>query len=197
MELKGEIGIRSSRQQVWSALNDPAVLARCIEGVERLEADGDNRFSGVMNVKVGPVKARFTGTVELKEVDPPHHYVLSGEGKGGVAGFVRGSADVHLIDRGPEDTLLSYAVQSQVGGKLAQLGARLVEGAARGYADQFFEAFRAEVEGEPAVTQASETAAVAGADPSAAQAPGIAPWMWIGALVLLVALTTAWLLGSR
>ncbi len=145
MELKGETLIAAPRQAVWQALNDPAVLARCIDGVESLTKAGDDRFDGVLNARVGPVRARFTGAVTLSDLDPPNGYTISGEGKGGVAGFARGSAKVRLAD---EDggTRLSYDVSSNVGGKLAQLGSRLIEGAARGYADSFFARLKAELE---------------------------------------------------
>ena len=188
MQLNGEALIRASRETVWAALNDPAVLARCIEGVESLEPDGDNRFRGTLDARVGPVRAKFSGTVRLTEIDPPNRYVLVGEGKGGVAGFARGSAEVTLHDA-EGGTRLSYAATSQVGGKLAQLGARLVEGAARGYAEAFFERFRGLVEAPADAAQAGPEAAPP-ADTMPAPAPaarGIPPLAWAGALLLLVA----------
>ena len=202
MHLKGETLINAGREIVWAALNDPAVLARCIEGVESLEADGPNRFAGVLNAKVGPVKAKFSGAVELSELDPPNRYVISGEGKGGVAGFAKGSAEVVLRDAGAGVTRLSYDAKSQVGGKLAQLGTRLIEGTAKSYAENFFAAFKAEVEQSPAtepdsapsaadVRAAAVEAAVAEAT---SPARGLPAWMWIGGLVLLVLLVTALLL---
>lgn len=147
MQLTGRTVINAPRAAVWTALNDPEVLARAIDGVERLERVGDNRFEGALNAKVGPVKARFTGGIELTEIDAPNRYVIVGEGKGGVAGFAKGTAEVILEDTPEGGTLLLYDARSQVGGKLAQLGTRLVEGAARGYAEAFFTAFKAEVEG--------------------------------------------------
>ncbi len=130
MHLEGQTAINATRDAVWAALNDPQVLARCIEGVERLERTGENRFEGALTAKVGPVKARFTGGIELTEVDAPNRYVIVGEGKGGVAGFAKGSAEVVLEDAPDGATLLRYDARSQVGGKLSQLGTRLVEGAA-------------------------------------------------------------------
>lgn len=216
MQLQGETVINAARDRVWAALNDPDVLARCIEGVETLDRAGDNRFEGVLNAKVGPVKARFSGGVELTEIDAPNRYVLVGEGKGGVAGFAKGSAEVVLSDTGDGATLLRYDARSQVGGKLAQLGTRLVEGAARGYAEAFFAAFKAEVEGEAAgPAQGAPSDAVPGAvAPEAApgadeimaaavsaasnaatnSARGLPGWVWIGGLVLLAAATLAALL---
>lgn len=205
MELSGTSEIRAPRDAVWAALNDPAVLARCIDGVERLDAVGPDRFEGVLNAKVGPVKARFAGTVELTELDPPRRYVLVGEGKGGVAGFAKGSAEVVLDELPDGGTRLSYTARSQVGGKLAQLGTRLIEGAAKGYAEGFFAAFKAEVERPGAVAapvpeampDAAEVraAAVAAAtDVVTAPARGLPGWVWIGGLVLLVLAVLAMLL---
>jgi carbon monoxide dehydrogenase subunit G len=197
LDLNGATEIAAPRETVWAALNDPAVLARCIEGVERLDADGPNRFAGVLNAKVGPVKAKFSGTVELTELEPPRRYVLVGEGKGGVAGFAKGSAEVVLEELPDGGTRLSYAAKSQVGGKLAQLGTRLVEGAAKGYAESFFAAFKAEVEGPAAAPEAAaepaadadaiRSAAVAAAAAAATSpARGLPGWAWISGLVLLV-----------
>ena len=215
MHLTGRTVINADRAAVWAALNDPEVLARAIDGVEKLERVGDTRFEGVLNAKVGPVKARFTGGIELTEIDAPNRYVIVGEGKGGVAGFAKGSAEVVLEDAPEGGTLLSYDARSQVGGKLAQLGTRLVEGAARGYAESFFAAFKAEVEGGPAdapgqaldedaakpdtAPAASEAAIRADAVAAAAAAAtdagrGLPGWVWIGGLVLLAGATLALLL---
>ncbi len=149
MELNGETLIAAPRERVWAALNDPEVLAACIDGVERLERAGENRFEGTMNAKVGPVRAKFTGAVELSEIDAPNAYVISGEGKGGVAGFAKGKASVKLEDA-PGGTRLAWQASSTVGGKLAQLGARLIEGTAKAYAESFFAAFKARVESDGA-----------------------------------------------
>lgn len=190
MELSGETRIEAPRGTVWDALCNPAILARCIDGVERLEAVGDNRFEGELNAKVGPVKARFAGGVELTEMDPPNRYVLVGEGKGGVAGFAKGSAEVVLTDADNGATLLRYVAKAQVGGKLAQLGTRLIEGTAKGYASNFFERFKEEVE-KPAAAAMADAAPqtvesateVAGA---AEKSGGVRPIIWVGALVALV-----------
>jgi len=150
MELQGESLIAAPRSRVWAALNDPAVLQRCIDGVESLEKVFENRFEGKLNAKVGPVRATFTGGVTLENLDPPNSYTIVGEGKGGVAGFAKGSADVHLSDEALEDgstgTRLAYVARTTVGGKLAQLGTRLIEGTARSYAETFFARLKAEVE---------------------------------------------------
>ena len=210
MELQGETLIAAPRERVWAALNDPAVLARCIDGVESLEKVGDSRFEGKLNAKVGPVRASFTGGVDLLDLDPPNGYTIAGEGKGGVAGFAKGSADVRLADAalpdGSNGTLLSYVARSTVGGKLAQLGARLIEGTARGYAESFFAKLKAEVEGGDAplpdgvggADEASSTAVPANdAGPAAPvdEAAGgrrVSPLLWGGGLLLLLA--AAWLM---
>ncbi len=213
MQLTGQTVINAPRGAVWAALNDPDVLARSIEGVERLERTGENRFEGALNAKVGPVKARFTGALELTEIDAPNRYVIVGEGKGGVAGFAKGTAEVVLEDASDGGTLLRYDARSQVGGKLAQLGTRLVEGAAKGYAEAFFTAFKAEVEGGQApagpvaATEAPDAAAavaseadiraqaVAAAASAATDARrGLPGWVWVGGLVALAAATLAMLL---
>jgi carbon monoxide dehydrogenase subunit G len=163
MEIQGDTLIAAPRERVWAALNDPAVLARCIEGVESLEKVGDSRFEGKLNAKVGPVRASFTGGVDLQNLNPPTSYTLAGEGKGGVAGFAKGAADVTLTEEALPDggagTRLAYVARSTVGGKLAQLGARLVEGTARSYAETFFARLKAEVEGPVIAADATPAAA--------------------------------------
>lgn len=176
MKLSGETRIAAPRAAVWAALMDPDVLARSIDGVERLERLDGDRFAGTMNAKVGPVRAKFSGEVEITEPRPPEHYVLVGEGKGGVAGFAKGRAAVDLAEIDGGDTLLSYQVDSQVGGKLAQLGARLIEGAAKGYAERFFATFKDIVEGGAGPGPAAATpAAVADPASDAASHPATRP----------------------
>lgn len=195
MELSGENRIAASREVVWAALNDEAVLARCIDGVESLARttgeDGVPRFDGKMNARVGPVRATFAGGVALTELDPPHRYVLVGEGKGGVAGFAKGQAEV-VLDDDDGATRLRYTVTSSVGGKLAQLGSRLVEGAAKGYAATFFERFKAIVEA-PAVEISDAAPAVA--EPVVAASGGVSPLVWGGVLILGVIALLAWQLS--
>jgi carbon monoxide dehydrogenase subunit G len=193
MQMQGEVTIAAPRDQVWAALNDPDVLARCIEGCESLTRDGDG-FAGKMAAKVGPVRANFAGSVKLEDVVAGERYRLVGEGKGGVAGFAKGSADVALADAGPGQTLLTYNVSSQVGGKLAQLGARLIEGAARQYADGFFTRLAAELAPAPAETAVETPAAPTAAQPAApaASGGGISPLAWALGLVALVAAFLWW-----
>lgn len=191
MELAGTVEIAATRAALWAALNDPDVLARCIEGVERLtRTDGDTpTFDGEMNAKVGPVRARFAGTVRLEDIVAPERYRLVGEGKGGVAGFAKGSADVALAELGPASTRLDYVVKAQVGGKLAQLGARLIEGTAKSYADAFFTRLKAEVEGGAA---AAEAPAAPAPSPAAADRPGLSPLIWGGLLIAATLGFLAW-----
>lgn len=141
-KMTGEYTLPADRQTVWEALNDPDVLGACIPNCESFEKTGDNSYSAVATAKVGPVKARFKGDVTLSDLDPPNSYRISGQGSGGVAGFAKGGALVTLSDGEDGGTVLSYDVDAQVGGKLAQVGQRLVSGAAKKTADQFFENFR-------------------------------------------------------
>lgn len=141
-KMSGEYELPADRQTVWNALNDPDVLAACIPGCESFEKVSDTEFSAVAVSKIGPVKARFKGDVALSDIDPPNGYRISGQGQGGVAGFAKGGAVVSLRDGENGGTVLAYEVDAQVGGKIAQIGQRLVNGAAKKTADQFFENFR-------------------------------------------------------
>jgi carbon monoxide dehydrogenase subunit G len=145
MDMTGERRIPAPRQTVWEALNDPEVLKASIPGCESLEKIGDDQMKATAAVKVGPISARFSGKVQLTDIDPPNGYRISGEGQGGVAGFAKGGANVALADDG-SDTLLSYQVNAQVGGKLAQLGGRLIDATAKQMADAFFDRFSKQVQ---------------------------------------------------
>lgn len=140
MTMNGEVQLPASREVVWARLNDPEVLKACIPGCEELEKTSDHEFRAVAKMKVGPVSARFKGRVTLSDFDPPNSYKISGEGEGGVAGFAKGGATVALKDS-DGGTLLSYEVEAQIGGKLAQLGQRLINGAAKKLGDDFFAKF--------------------------------------------------------
>lgn len=140
MDMTGERRIPAPRQTVWDALNDPAVLKVCIPGCETLERTSDTDYKATASVKIGPIAARFNGKVKLTDLDPPNSYRINGEGQGGVAGFAKGGATVRLQDDGP-GTLLKYDVKAQVGGKLAQLGARLIDATSKQMADAFFDRF--------------------------------------------------------
>lgn len=147
MELKGAYRIPAPRAVVWDMLNDPDILRACLPGCESLEGSAADGFSARVTTKIGPVKATFNGSVALSNVRPPEGYTIGGEGKGGVAGFAKGSADVTLAEDG-DGTLLTYVANAQVGGKLAQLGSRLIDSTAKKLADQFFSCFAAKAGGE-------------------------------------------------
>jgi carbon monoxide dehydrogenase subunit G len=137
MTMQGEVTLPAERERVWAALNDPEVLKVCIPGCQELEKVSDTEFAAVAKLAVGPVKATFKGNVMLSDIDAPNGYTITGEGQGGVAGFAKGGAKVRLADA-EGGTQLSYDVEAQVGGKIAQLGGRLINGVAKKYADQFF-----------------------------------------------------------
>lgn len=145
MEMSGERRIAAPRARVWEALNDPAVLQAAIPGCESVERVGDDQFQARVAVKLGPMSARFGGKVTLSNIVPPISYTISGEGQGGAMGFAKGGADVSLEEEGPSSTLLRYNVKAQVGGKMAQLGARLIDSTAKSMADQFFDRFAAQL----------------------------------------------------
>lgn len=148
INMTGEYVVPADRETVWQALNEPEVLASCIPGCEEFAQLSDTEYGATVMTKVGPVKARFRGTVVLSEIDPPNGYRISGQGNGGVAGIAKGGADVKLHSTPEGETLLSYAVEAQVGGKLAQVGQRLVAGAAKKTADQFFDNMRQYLENQ-------------------------------------------------
>lgn len=170
MEMTGERRIEAPRQTVWEGLNDPEVLRASIPGCESVERTGDDSFQARVAIKIGPMAARFTGKVTLSNLNPPQSYTITGEGNGGAMGFAKGGADVALEEEGPQATLLRYNVKAQVGGKMAQLGARLIDSTAKQMADQFFDRFAANMTAPAAATPAD--AAVA-AEPTGV--PGGAP----------------------
>ena len=149
MEMAGERRIEAPQEKVWRALNDPEVLKASIPGCDSLEKVSDTEFTATVTTKLGPIKAKFGGKVSLSEIVPPNGYRISGEGQGGVAGFAKGGASVALEPDG-DATVLRYTVNAAVGGKIAQLGARLIDTTARKLADQFFATFDAIVSGKAA-----------------------------------------------
>ena len=173
MEIKGEYRIPASREKVFAALNDPAVLQACIPGCESLEKVSDTELKAKVRMRIGPVSAAFSGKVTLSDIDPPNGYRISGEGQGGAAGFAKGGAVVALADDAGQ-TVLTYNVDAQVGGKIAQVGARLIDGTARKLADEFFGKFAAMV-GGPAPEAATEGVAVGGSTPPAGNDTMAAP----------------------
>ena len=184
MEIKGEYRIAASREKVFAALNDAAILQACIPGCESLEKSSDTEMKAKVRMRIGPVSASFTGKVTLSDLDPPNGYKISGEGQGGAAGFAKGGAVVTLREDGAE-TVLNYNVDAQVGGKIAQVGARLIDGTARKLADEFFSKFAAMV-GAPPPAEAAATVAAPGPESVAAPAASAAAqrgykhWIVIG-----------------
>ncbi|AYG61878.1 SRPBCC family protein [Rhizobium jaguaris] len=142
MDMTGSERIDAPLKTVWQALNDPDILRQCIPGCERLEKMSDTDMTATVSLKIGPIKARFEGAVQLTNLNPPNSYRIAGEGKGGVVGFAKGGADVQLHSEGLDVTVLSYVVKADVGGKIAQLGARLIDSTAKKLAAEFFATFR-------------------------------------------------------
>ena len=169
MDMTGEFLIPAPRQKVWAALNDPEILKQSIPGCEEIDKLSDTEMQAKVTAKVGPVKARFGGKVTLSDLDPPNGYKITGEGSGGAAGFAKGGASVKLVDDG-DGTLLTYTVEAQVGGKLAQIGSRLIDATARKMANDFFAKF-AEVVGAGAQAAAPAAAEPVSAAPAAAPPP--------------------------
>lgn len=175
MQMAGQYRIPAPRQQVWEALNDPAVLQACIAGCRQLEKVTDTEFKAIVTTQVGPIAATFRGAVNLSDLDAPNGYTLTGQGRGGAAGFARMSARVDLKPDAAE-TVLTYTAHAEIGGKLASVGSRLVQGVARKNADDFFAAFARQLggTGEPARPAAATAATSTGArvTPAAVPLPG-------------------------
>lgn len=191
MDFTGRYEIAASPDAVWAALNDPQILQACIPGCERLTRRDDHHFDAVAALRIGPVKATFQAVIEQSELDPPRRCVLRGEGRGGAAGFGRGEAEVLLA---PESscTVLTYTARATIGGKLAQIGQRLIDGAARQIADDFFARFAAQVASMPAA--APEAVAPVEAQPAiemtehpaGMRREGLAPEIWVIGLIAVI-----------
>ncbi|MFO1362102.1 MAG: carbon monoxide dehydrogenase subunit G [Burkholderiales bacterium] len=187
MEMTGEQLIALPQQRVWEGLNDPAVLKACIPGCETIEKVSDSEYRVALTAAVGPVKAKFNGKLLLADLDPPNSYTLTFEGSGGAAGFGKGGAQVALAPEGT-GTKLSYKANAQVGGKLAQVGSRLIDGVAKKMADEFFQRFNLHLAGPAPAAPA----------PAAAAAVEQGPWLtpvWAFAASFVVALALIWILG--
>lgn len=184
MEMQGSRHLAVSQQQAWEALNDPEVLKLCVPGCDKFEATGENQYAVGVAVRIGPVAARFNGRIALADVQPPNSYTLSFDGQGGAAGFGKGSAKVNLAPPAEGGGCeLSYKAQAQVGGKIAQVGQRLIDGVARSMADDFFQRFDAQMQERYPQAYAAEAAAAAPAVPAKKAVP---VWVWIaGAIVVL------------
>jgi len=187
MDMTGEYRIAAPREKVWAALNDPEVLKTCIPGCETLTKDSDTELSATVSTKVGPVSAKFTGKVTLSDINPPEGYKITGEGQGGVAGFAKGGAEVKLEEDGNE-TVLTYNATAQVGGKLAQIGSRLIDSTAKKMAGQFFGKFADEVGSVPDIAgDVQETSKEEGkGNQGVAETGGISPVVWITGLIAAV-----------
>jgi len=195
MDMQGSRQLAITQQQAWDALNDPAVLKACIPGCDKVEPTGENQYSIGMALKIGPVAAKFSGKIALADIQPPQSYTLSFEGQGGPAGFGKGSAKVQLTpnNRGTE---LGYSVQASVGGKIAQLGQRLIDGAAKSMAEDFFKRFDEAMQQQHPAAYAAQAQAdeVAGSAPPTVVAEdanagplGSPIWVWVAGAVVLVA----------
>ena len=185
MEMSGQHRIEAPRQAVWEALNDPEVLKQAIPGCEEIEKTSDTAFTAKVKAKVGPVSAKFAGAVTLSDLDPPKGYTISGEGKGGAAGFAKGGAKVRLEEDGAA-TVLHYEVNAQVGGKLAQIGSRLIDSTAKKMAEEFFGRFSEAVVAPAA--EAEAPAAEVAAPPPAPAARALSPMTWIVGVIAIVAI---------
>ena len=186
MDMTGEYRIEAPRERVWAGLNDPELLKQCIPGCESVTKTSDTGFTAEVVAKVGPVKARFGGEVTLSDLDPPNGYTINGEGKGGAAGFASGGAKVKLEADG-NATILRYEVNAKVGGKLAQIGSRLIDSTARKMAEEFFGKFAELVAApiaEAAPTPAAPAESEVAASPTAAST-GLPTYVWVGGLILL------------
>lgn len=195
MEMNGEYRIEASRQKVWDALNDPEILKQSIPGCEEINQLSETEMTAKVVAKVGPVKANFTGQVTLSDLDPPNSYRISGEGKGGAAGFAKGGANVRLEADG-DATVLKYDVDATVGGKLAQLGARLIDGTAKKMAGEFFSNF-AEIVSEGPAPEADAAPAATAAAPAAGLATGpvIDVGTWVVGLIVAAVVVIALIAG--
>ena len=193
MDMKDSRIINAPQAKVWAALNDPAMLKQCIIGCDSLDATAEDTFVALMSVKVGPVSAKFKGKLQLENVQPPNSYTLKFEGQGGPAGFANGTAGVSLTAETASTTRLDYTANAMIGGKLAQVGSRLVDAAARKIADDFFSKFDALVAEPVAVSDGSaQTLAPPAAVP--ATKPSIPVWVWVVGALVVVAVLYKWCL---
>ena len=183
MEMTGEYRIPAPIETVWEALNNPEILARAVPGCEKIDKLSDTEMTATVSAKVGPVKAKFKGTVTLSDIDAPNGYTLTGEGKGGVAGFAKGTARVSLVADG-DVTILSYEVEAKVGGKLAQIGSRLIDSTAKKLAGEFFGTF-SEIVGAERLGEVAPAAAETTSEPGLLQKP--TTWIAIGVVIAAIA----------
>jgi carbon monoxide dehydrogenase subunit G len=179
MEMQGSRQLAINQQQTWDALNDPEVLKLCIPGCDKIEASGENQYSMAVSLKIGPLAAKFAGKIALSDINAPHSYTIAFEGQGGPAGFGKGNAKVQLHPNA-DGVALEYTVHASVGGKIAQVGQRLIDGVAKSMAEDFFKRFDQEMQKRYPEAYAERPAALAPAaqDPTAARVP---TWVWVAA----------------
>jgi len=184
MQMQGSRQLSATAEQAWAALNDPEVLKQCIPGCQKFELESDHTYNTAAQIKIGPVSAKFTGKVTLSDIEPPHKYTLNFEAQGGVAGHGKGVSHVTLVEN-DEGVELQYTVESQIGGKLAQLGQRLIDGAAKSMADDFFKRFekvlaeRTDTDTDSAIESTSQSSPPAPTPDKPSAATGVPRWLWI------------------
>jgi carbon monoxide dehydrogenase subunit G len=192
MQMQGTRELHATAQQAWAALNDPEILRQCIPGCQTFELESPDVYAMVAAIKIGPVSAKFTGKIALTDIEPPHGYTLNFEAQGGVAGHGKGTSHVKLIET-DHGVTLTYTVESQIGGKLAQLGQRLIDGAAKSMADDFFKRFELALADQAKGPARAEVPAEA-----ATQAPpprireGVPRWLWIAIAAAVAVITLAY-----
>lgn len=182
MDMQGSRQLAITQQQAWEALNDPAVIQSCIPGCDKMEASGENQYAVALALKIGPIAARFTGKISLNDIVAPSSYTLAFDGQGGVAGFGKGTAQVKLLAN-PQGCELGYLVHASVGGKVAQLGQRLIDGAAKSMAEDFFKRFDHKM--EEMYPQAYAAPGLAPATAQAQRDTGVPWWAWVAGLIAL------------
>ena len=191
MDLKGEYLIPASKEKVWKELNNPEALKKAIKGCESLDQVSDTEFNARVKAKIGPVSAIFNGSVTLTEMDPPNSYVISGQGKGGAAGFAKGNVKITLSeDLDKNKTNLVYSGNAQVGGKLAQVGSRLIGGVIKNTADDFFNTFNNNITNKNITDIVSDNKNTI-KDNTKPKSSGISYWVWIGSLIIIIGIILA------
>jgi len=192
MQMQGTRELHATALQAWAALNDPEILRQCIPGCQTFELESPGVYAMVAAIKIGPVSAKFTGKIALTDIDPPHGYTLNFEAQGGVAGHGKGTSHVKLIET-DHGVTLTYTVESQIGGKLAQLGQRLIDGAAKSMADDFFKRFElalADQTKEPTRAEVPAEAATQAPPPQIRE--GVPRWLWIAIAAAVAVITLAY-----
>jgi carbon monoxide dehydrogenase subunit G len=185
MDMSGEYRVSAPRDRVWDALNNPEILKQAVPGCTEMEKTSDTTFEAKVTAKVGPVKANFTGAVTLSDVNAPNGYTIRGEGKGGAAGFAKGGATVTLEADG-DGTLLKYTVSASVGGKLAQIGSRLIDATAKKMAADFFSRFGEVVTGDQVEATVAASTHSAPIQVPSEESTGLHPFIWVGGIVVIV-----------